>query len=161
MKKLVSFVALLAALLLATSGYNEYDRILAIGDDAPSLTVSNNDTTFNLGKSEGDYVLLTFWATSDARSRVDCQRYSKWFEKNNPTKVKHVSVNFDEEPSLFREIVRLDNLEPYAQFNVNGSEASQIRHDFGLDNGYGSILIDPNGYIKSFNPSSQDLRSLL
>lgn len=161
MKKIFSFVALLAALLFATSGYNEYDRVLAVGDDVPSLAVSNNDTAFNLRESKGDYVLLTFWTTSDARSRVDCQKYSKWFEKNDPLNVKHISVNFDEEPALFREIVRLDNLDHHAQFNVNGSEASQIRHDFGLDNGYGSILIDPNGYIKSFNPSSTDLRSLL
>lgn len=161
MKKLVSTVALLAALLFATSGYNEYDHTLAVGDDVPGLSVANGDTAFNLSESKGEYVLLTFWTTSDARSRVECQKYSKWFENNSPAGVKHISVNFDEEPSLFREIVRLDKLDDQAQFNVNGSEASQIRHDFGLDNGYGSVLIDPQGAIKSFNPSTTDLRSLI
>lgn len=160
MKKLVSAIALFAVLLFATSGYIEYDRTLSVGDNVPELSVTSNDTSFSLKESNGEYVLLTFWSTSDARSRVESRMYLAWFEKNPTSGVKHISVNFDEEPSLFNEIVRLDNRNDQAQFNVNGSKASQIRHDFGLDDGYGSILIDPKGHIKSFNPSTSELRSL-
>lgn len=161
MKKLVSTIALLTGMLLASSAYNKTDGELEIGDASPSIALKSSTEEFKLEKSEGKYVLLTFWSSSDAQSRADCNAYTAWFETANPTKIQHVAVNFDSQPVLFEEIVRLDGLDEKAQFNVRGSEASLIRHDFGLDQGYGSVLIGPDGKIASFNPPVSELHNII
>lgn len=161
MKKLVSTVALLAMMLVASSGFNESDNDgVKIGRQAPVLTVANDSSQFDLRENKGEYVLITFWSSADAASRIECNVYSEWFRENANSKIKYVAINFDSCPELFEEIVRLDNLDNQAQFYVNGSDALRIRGEYGLNEGYGSILISPDGLVTSFNPSTSDLSSL-
>lgn len=161
MKKLVSTIALFAAMLTVTSAKDsEIMSYLTEGDKAPALRVENSNGAIDLNDCKGEYVLLTFWSTSDAQSRSDCNVYSAWFEKNSHENVRHISINFDYERILFDEIVRLDKLDATTQFNVQGLTATRLQEDYNLQEGYGSVLIDRDGRIKRFNPSVSELSSL-
>lgn len=160
MKKLVSTIALFAVMLIITSAKDSSMSCLTEGDKAPALRVENSVRTIDLSDCEGEYVLLTFWSTSDAQSRKDCNAYSAWFKQNAPKNLRHISVNFDFERILFDEIVKLDDLDASAQFNVQGIAAANMQEAYNLQEGYGSILIDRDGYIKCFNPSVNELTSL-
>ncbi|MDE7376969.1 MAG: SCO family protein, partial [Muribaculaceae bacterium] len=74
--------------------------------------------------------------------------------------LRHVSVNFDQEPALFAEIAKRDGLDMAQQFNVTGAQANNIASDYGLDHGFGSMLIAPDGRIAKVNPSLSELSSL-
>ena len=58
---------------------------------------------------------------------------------------------------LFHEIVRLDSLEPSKQFHASGDTARIIIDNYGLERGYGAVLIDPEGKVAAYNPSDNQL----
>lgn len=151
----------MALMLFSTSGLNNHRSGLKIGEKAPELSLNNSAETLKLSQMKGNYVLLTFWSSSDAASRIDCSKYSTWINANAPENLRHLSVNFDEHPELWREIAKRDNLAENAQFNVSGSKAAKIISDFGLEHGYGSVLIAPDGKVIGFDPKISELPSLL
>ncbi len=161
MKKSIVGVMLTALILVATSGLTRSDEGIATGQSAPDIALNNESETTTLHDMRGEYVLLTFWASDDAASRIQCTHYSAWVQENENAHLRHVSINFDREPELFREITRLDNLDPQRQFNVKGAEADVIIDSYGLASGYGSVLIDPNGRIVSLNPKTSEISSLM
>lgn len=161
MKKSIVGVMLTALILVATSGLTRSNEGIAEGQAAPDIVLSNDSVNTTLHDMRGEYVLLTFWASDDAASRIQCTQYSAWVQENENAHLLHVSINFDREPELFREITRLDNLDPQRQFNVMGAEAEAIIDQYGLASGYGSVLIDPDGRIVSLNPATSDISSLI
>ena len=70
MKKTLLAVAAIAMLLVFSSAYNEKAIDSRVGYLAPNFTVSNADTTVSLQDLKGNYVLLTFWSSADAQSRI-------------------------------------------------------------------------------------------
>lgn len=184
MKKIISIVALALIVLLGTSAYTANDS-LAVGDKAPALSLSNGNSSFDLYQDlatapsrDSLYVLVTFWSSADAQSRIDCNRYAHAAEALSRldstgealvsdaqgahnqisalpahARLRHIAVNFDSQPVLFQEIVRLDRLDGKSQFHVSGPEAEAIRLDYGISDGYGSVLIGPDGRIVAFNPA--------
>lgn len=46
--------------------------------------------------------------------------------------MSHIAINFDKSKGLFNEIVKRDNLDTAAQFNVQGEVASTIKGIFIL-----------------------------
>ncbi len=161
MKKSIVSVMLTALMLMATSGLTRNNGGVADGQFAPNIVLNNDSVKTTLQDMRGGYVLLTFWSSDDAGSRIQNTQYSAWVRENGLTNLRHVSVNFDEKPELFMEIVRLDDLDQYGQFNVSGMEAEAIANDYGLAAGYGSVLIDPRGRIVSLNPKTTDIPSLI
>lgn len=161
MKKSIVGVLLAALMLVATSGLSRSHNGIDQGMVAPNIVLDNDTLQTSLRDMRGEYVLLTFWASDDAESRIQCTQYSAWVKEHGIDNLKHVSVNFDQEPELFREIARLDNLDPLRQFNVRGAQADAIIDDYGLASGFGSILIGPDGRIVSVNPKTSDISSLI
>lgn len=161
MKKTLLSIALMAMLLFATSAYNRDAIGTRVGDSVPALAVANEQAAVDLNQMRGEYVLVTFWSSADAASRVQCNQYASWMKSNQPQGLQHISVNFDKEPQLFQEIARRDKLDTSAQFNVQGEDAARIFSDFGLADGYGSLLISPDGRIDAINPTTSELSSLL
>lgn len=161
MKKSIIGVVLTAVMLLATSGLTRGDASISVGKMAPNIELANDSVKTSLEAMRGEYVLLTFWSSDDANSRIQCNRYSAWVRESEINNLQHVSVNFDEEPVLFSEISRLDNLEPYRQFNIKGEAARALRDEYSLTHGYGTLLIDPDGKIVSFNPQTSEISSLI
>lgn len=154
MKKTITIIVFVAVLLTTVSAYTGKVVDASEGYTTPALTITNNNETITLDMLKGKYVLLTFWASTDGISRVACNEYSAFLENASiEEKVCHLSVNFDKSKNLFNETVRHDKLNAISQFNVQGDEAEKIKDNFNLDDGYNTLLIDPNGRIIATNPS--------
>lgn len=161
MKKAMMFIVIFATLLISISAYTEKVVGANKGFIAPSLTLQSETQNVSLSKLKGKYVLLTFWSSTDAISRVACNEYAA-FEKNaNADEICFLSVNFDQNKQLFNEVVRRDKLNAETQFNVQGDDARNIKETFHLEDGYNSLLIDPIGQVVATNPSTATLTQIL
>lgn len=162
MKKTLKFIVIFAVLLVSISAYSGKIIDASNGYIAPSLNLRNEQKSVSLENLKGKYVLLSFWSSTDALSRVACNEYTA-FEKEISAEDQFclLSVNFDQSNGLFQEIVRRDNLNPKSQFYVQGDEAKKIKEKFHLEDGYNSLLIDPTGRIISTNPSTSTLKKVL
>lgn len=160
MKKTILLVVLFIGLLITSSGFNKTTLNTTIGKIAPSLSYDVIDNAIKQSEDEGKYVLLSFWSTTDGASRLSTNDYSFWLNNHNDSNIELISVNFDKSEKLFREIVKRDGLNDEQQYNVSGNLAQHIKDEFHLDNGYGSLLIDPSGTIVAHNPSTEELSLL-
>jgi cytochrome oxidase Cu insertion factor (SCO1/SenC/PrrC family) len=123
--------------------------------------VERNDSVVALDNLKGEWVLVQFWSSADAASRISCKDYAKLGEKLSDDSLKEkihfLAVNFDRSERLFHEIVRRDGLDAKSQFFVEGSKANVLIKDYHLDSGMSAYLIDPSGRVVAKNPSEQRL----
>ncbi len=63
-------IVLFAVLVISVSAYSERVFEAAEGYNAPSMTIENSDTTLSLADMKGRYVIVTFWSSADADSRL-------------------------------------------------------------------------------------------
>ncbi|MBJ2185800.1 thioredoxin family protein [Paramuribaculum intestinale] len=153
-------IVLFAVLVISVSAYSERVFEAAEGYNAPSMTIENSDTTLSLADMKGRYVIVTFWSSADADSRLRAYRYDEAAKLLPQERFCLLSVNFDRSERLFREIVRRDNLSAENHIHVDGSQANRIIHDYRLTEGFKSLLIDPKGRIVAMNPSIETLTKM-
>lgn len=153
-------IVLFAVLVISVSAYSERVFEAAEGYNAPSMTIENSDTTLSLADMKGRYVIVTFWSSADADSRLRAYRYDEAAKLLPQERFCLLSVNFDRSERLFREIVRRDNLSAENHIHVEGSQANRIIHDYRLTEGFKSLLIDPKGRIVAMNPSIETLTKM-
>ena len=153
-------IVLFAVLVISVSAYSERVFEAAEGYNAPSMTIENSDTTLSLADMKGRYVIVTFWSSADADSRLRAYRYDEAAKLLPQERFCLLSVNFDRSERLFREIVRRDNLSAENHIHVDGSQANRIIHDYRLTEGFKSLLIDPKGRIVEMNPSIETLTKM-
>ncbi len=153
-------IVLFAVLVISVSAYSERVFEAAEGYNAPSMTIENSDTTLSLADIKGRYVIVTFWSSADADSRLRAYRYDEAAKLLPQERFCLLSVNFDRSERLFREIVRRDNLSAENHIHVDGSQANRIIHDYRLTEGFKSLLIDPKGRIVAMNPSIETLTKM-
>lgn len=161
MKKTILLAVIFAGLLFCAVSYSDIHYRTAVGSEAPMLQLANDTSSMNLAELRGSYVLLNFWKSTDARSRRAANVYTAWQRSHPDSPIRLVCVNFDSNPTLFREIVRADDLNLYDQYPVAGDTALAVSTTFGLDKGLGTILISPTGKILAHNPSESQLEELL
>ncbi len=154
-------IAIFAVLLVSMSAHTERVYEAADGFNAPDLTVDNSHSALSLSDLKGKYVLVTFWASSNAQSRISAARYDDFSKSLDEERFCLLSVNFDRSERLFREIVRRDNLSAKSQFYVSGSNAETIFEKYHLGNGFQSFLINPQGKIVATNPSNDTLKKIV
>lgn len=158
MKKPLIFLALLVILAISLSAYTP--RVIAPekGYTVPALSIESNDSVISLSDFRGKYLLLTFWASTDAASRIRCNEYESLVDQS--AKVRQLSVNLDKNERLFKEIVSNDNLNPAHQHNLPPSKADGVLAEFNLNSTLKTFLIDPEGRIVSVNPSLDEIAAL-
>lgn len=158
MKKTLIFLALLVIIVISLSAHSP--RVIAPqkGYTVPALSIESEDSVISLSDFRGKYLLLTFWASTDAASRVRCNEYDGLIDQN--AKICHLSINLDKNRRLFKEIVKNDNLDSEFQFNLPTSKAEAVITEFGLKTGLRSFLIDPQGRIMAINPTAGQIVSL-
>lgn len=161
MKKTIFILALFLGLLITSSGFNRTSLNTAIGKEAPELASYDINQAIKSSEKDGKYVLLSFWSSTDGQSRSKVNEYDSWLSGNDMANIDVVAVNFDRSEGLFREIVKRDGLSTSTQFNVAGDIARQIKRDYHLDDGYGSILISPEGEIIAHNPTVDKLDDIV
>ena len=157
MNKTLLIIAILGLLTLFTSAYYSAPADSRIGFKAPSLQLgdSNNDLS-PLKQHRGEKILLTFWSSDDAQSRLDNMRYDR-LSRSDGAGYTHVSVNLDRSESVFNQIVAIDNLDRSAQFCTAQDMQDDIIRSWRLEDGYHSFLIDPNGVIIGIDPDMTSL----
>lgn len=161
MKKTMSIIAIFAVLLLTVSANTDRVYNAAEGMKAPSFEVVATDgSTVSSSDLRGRYVIVNFWASGDASSRIAANRYDSYVESVGEEQVCLVSVNIDRNQRLVSEIVRHDGLNGESQFFVQPEKTSELIRKFDMGKGLRSFLIDPEGKIVAVNPSDADLRQL-
>lgn len=146
---------------MATSGFGNDNPAMDKGAFAPELNVSNSSSELTLSQLRGKCVLLNFWSSDDAASRIDNNMYAAWANANSSDNLQYVAVNLGDDPELFSAIVKADGLDKDAQYTANGEDAKRIISDFRLAEGYGTVLIGADGRIIAFNPKKSELPSLI
>ena len=138
---------------------------LNVGDIAPDFKIKAMSTeqqpTQNLSKMKGKYVLLSFWASYDAQSRMQNASLSNALRSTARNNVKMVSVSFDEYQSIFEETIRKDQIVTPTCFVETKGEYSGLFKKYRLGRGFTNYLLDDNGVIIAKNISAAELSAYL
>ena len=155
------FVVLLICSLTAFVEKDKPTGGLSEGDVAPDFKIestSEEQPAFKLANMKGRYVLLSFWASYDAQSRMQNASLSNALHSTSPNNnVEMVSVSFDEYQSIFEETIRKDQIVTPTCFVETEGEDSGLFKKYRLNRGFTNYLLDGNGVIIAKNISAADL----
>ena len=158
------FVVLLIGSLTSFVGKDKPTGGLNVGDIAPDFQIrsmSSEQPSGKLSDLRGRYVLLSFWASYDAQSRMQNASLSNALRSVGSDSVEMVSVSFDEYPSVFQETVRKDQIATSACFVETGGTASGLYDKYRLKRGFATYLLDADGVIVAKNISAAELSAYL
>ena len=159
------FVVLLISSLTSFVEKDKPTGGLNVGDVAPDFkieTMSTEQSTQNLSRMKGKYVLLSFWASYDAQSRMQNASLSNALRSTSlNNNVEMVSVSFDEYQSIFEETIRKDQIVTPTCFVETKGESSGIFKKYRLGRGFTNYLLDDNGVIIAKNISAAELSAYL
>ena len=158
------FVVLLISSLTSFVSKDKPTGGLNVGDIAPDFeiqTMSANQSVHELSDLKGRYVLLSFWASYDAQSRMQNASLNNALRASANNNVELVSVSFDEYKSVFEETVRKDQIVTPTCFVETEGESSGLFKKYRLSRGFSNYLLDDNGVIIAKNISAAELSSYL
>ena len=146
MRKVTLIIASLALLFTVTSAYNDGNHGVLPGQTAPLSELPEAiSNAAHLNASQ--HILLNFWSSADAESRVRTKAYQHLSDKN----IRLINVNLDDNRNLSVAIAKADGISH--SFRISGSEAEKIRQEFRLSaNRGGALLIAPDGTVTAANP---------
>ena len=159
------FVVLLIGSLTSFVEKDKPTGGLNVGDIAPDFKIqsmSAGQPLAELSDMKGKYVLLSFWASYDAHSRMQNARLSNVLRSASRNEnVEMVSVSFDEYQSIFKETVRKDQIVTPTCFVETKGESSGLFKKYRLGRGFTNYLLDENGVIIAKNISAAELSAYL
>lgn len=158
------FVVLLISSLTSFVEKNKPNIGLAVGDTAPdfkikSMAVKQQDQ--KLSHLKGQYVLLCFWTSYDAQSRMQNLSLNSVLHTISSNKIKMVSVSFDENKSIFEETIRKDQIVDSYCFVETKGKSSDLYDKYHLAKGLSSYLLDVNGTIIAKNISAKNISAYI
>lgn len=160
MKKSLLVIVSFVLLLFSASSYSSREVDAEIGCIAPDFDLVNEGSSVSLRDMKGKYVLLSFWNSADADSRMNNIAYSA-AAKDFDNQLALVSVNYDRYEEVYREIAKRDKLQAGSQFYDQEGKESRIYSDYHLDRGYKSYLVNPAGKIIAENPDACQLAKII
>ena len=159
------FVVLLIGSLTSFVEKDKPTGGLNVGDIAPDFKIqsmSAGQPLAELSDMKGKYVLLSFWASYDAHSRMPHASLSNVLRSaSRNDNVEMVSVSFDEYQSIFKETVRKDQIVTPTCFVETKGESSGLFKKYRLGRGFTNYLLDENGVIIAKNISAAELSAYL
>ena len=159
------FVVLLIGSLTSFVEKDKPTGGLNVGDIAPDFKIqsmSAGQPLAELSDMKGKYVLLSFWASYDAHSRMQNASLSNVLRSASRNEnVEMVSVSFDEYQSIFEETVRKDQIVTPTCFVETKGESSGLFKKYRLGRGFTNYLLDENGVIIAKNISAAELSAYL
>mgnify|MGYP000063748835 FL=1 len=159
------FVVLLISSLTSFVEKDKPTGGLNVGDIAPDFKIqsmSAGQPLAELSDMKGKYVLLSFWASYDAHSRMQNASLSNVLRSASRNEnVEMVSVSFDEYQSIFKETVRKDQIVTPTCFVETKGESSGLFKKYRLGRGFTNYLLDENGVIIAKNISAAELSAYL
>ena len=159
------FVVLLIGSLTSFVEKDKPTGGLNVGDIAPDFKIqsmSAGQPLAELSDMKGKYVLLSFWASYNAHSRMQNASLSNVLRSASRNEnVEMVSVSFDEYQSIFKETVRKDQIVTPTCFVETKGESSGLFKKYRLGRGFTNYLLDENGVIIAKNISAAELSAYL
>lgn len=156
-KTLIRFVGVVLLFILASASSGNYYGV-EVGEQAPNFEVSNETHSLQLQSLRGKYVVVTFWSSADADSRIANMMHDRAASSNE--NLEHVALNFDESQPLWNEICKLDGLNTNSQFYARNEAGAKLMKAWKQNEGFTSLLIDPYGVVVALNPSEKMLNQL-
>ena len=155
------FVVLIISSLISFSivGKNTPTEDLTIGDKAPTFTICGEKQLIDLKDLRGKYVLLSFWASYDALSRMQNATLNHAIAQAD--NVEMVSVSFDEYKSIFNETIKKDQISTSNCFVELAGVSSDLYQTYRLKRGFKNFLLDENGVIVAKDVTVSELSSYL
>ena len=153
------FVVLLISSLTSFVEKDKPTGGLNVCDVAPDFRIeTTSDVQHNLDLTDlkGKYVLLSFWASYDAQSRMQNASLSNALRSTSQD-VEMVSVSFDEYQSVFKGTIRKDQIVTPTCFVETKGESSGLFKKYRLNRGFTNYLLDGNGVIIAKNISAAEL----
>lgn len=132
---------------------------LTIGDKAPEFKICGEKQLVDLKDLRGKYVLLSFWASYDADSRMKNAILNSVVGKAD--NVEMVSVSFDDYKSVFNETIKRDRITTSNCFVELSGTRSDIYKAYRLHKGFKNYLLDENGVIIAKDITASELISYL
>ena len=132
---------------------------LTIGDKAPEFKICGEKQLVNLKDLRGKYVLLSFWASYDADSRMNNATLNHAISKAD--NVEMVSVSFDSYKSIFNETIKKDRISTSNCFVELAGVNSDIYNTYRLHKGFKNYLLDEKGVIIAKNINVSELSSYI
>lgn len=156
------FVVLLIISLVSFVEKDKPTGGLNVGSVAPDFKIEStqNEQKLSLTDLRGKYVLVNFWASYDAQSRMRNISFNNAL-RSRPESIEMVSVSFDEYRSIFDETVRKDQIQVPACFVDIKGENSGLFKKYRLKRGFTNYLLDDKGVIIAKNISAEELSTLL
>lgn len=158
------FVMLLS--LLSFSVKEKQSNTASRGDKMKMETSFYSSQTLN--NESGDLVLINFWATYDAESRVKNVRFARLVEKYKQKPIKNanglsmVSYSFDHYQSIFNETIAADSLSQIENVYVEEGFSSDLAKQFNLKPGqFNNVLIDAKGVVMRVNVTPEEFEQII
>lgn len=172
MIRTLKITALFAVITFTIAAHTTRMVDAAPGQIAPDFELTATDIktddstspsrSFYISDLKGEYVLVNFWSTTDAASRVAAGSYDQLMKDNDfGGRLNLLNLNFDDNEALFEAIVRQDGLDTAMQYHLQGEAADRIAKSYHLDEGFRALLLDPSGKIIAVNPTPTDVTSLV
>ena len=131
-----------------------------IGKTAPEFSLPDTaGVSVSLSSFRGKYVLLSFWASYDAHSRLNNATLSHATSRTG--NIEMVSVSFDNYKSIFNETIRKDRISTKNCFVELDGENSDLYKTYRLHKGFKNYLLDENGVIIAKDINAKQLSSYL
>jgi len=146
-------------LALLTSAYYSTPADSRLGYDAPALQLDQDNGLAPLQQHRGETVLLTFWSSVNAQSRIDNLNYDRMARRDDAA-FSHISVNLDPSSGVFNAIVAIDGLNRTATYHSSQQASEELIQAWRLQDGFHSFLINPQGKIIAIDPDQQTLASI-
>ena len=156
------FVVLLIGSLTSFVEKDKPTGGLNVGAMAPDFkiqTMSAEQSQTELSDLKGKYVLLSFWASYDAHSRMQNASLSNVLRSSRNEEM--VPVSLDEYQPIFKETVRKDQIVTPTCFVETKGESSGLFKKYRLGRGFTNYLLDENGVIIAKNISAAELSAYL
>ncbi len=148
-------IAVIGLMGLFTSARYSTPVDTRIGYQAPNLTVKDNLGSLELQKFRGQTVVVTFWSSTDARSRMANIDYDRQAAAGK--QFTHISVNMDPSRGVYDQIITLDGVNMDTQFHCSALEQLTLTKTWRLTDGFHSFLIDREGKIIAVDPDPHDI----
>lgn len=129
---------------------------LCVGDVAPDFNIKTTDSK-NLKAYRGSLVLVSFWASYDAQSRVvNAQLWQTNSHQKAP--IQMVSVSFDSSRSVYQQTIRMDKVNCEESMLAIQGSSNPIYKKYQLYRGFTNYLIDEKGVIVAKNLTPDELK---
>lgn len=132
---------------------------LTIGDKAPAFAICGERQLIDLKDLRGKYVLLSFWASYDAPSRMQNATLNHAIAQAD--NVEMVSVSFDEYKSVFNETIKKDRISTSNCFVELAGRSSDLFRTYRLQRGFKNFLLDERGVIIAKDITASELSAYL